>query len=170
MSEPLACHDRRGILGFEQPRLIFGVNAAFLCREETRADLHAACAEHHCRRKPSAVCDAARSDDGDFHGVADLRHQCHCRHLADMPAGLRALRDDRIRSGLFHQGSHCSGGDHRNDPDAGFVPHRDIFRRIARAGCHNRNLLFCGQFSDRVYICTHQHEIHAERLVSHSSA
>ena len=138
------------------------MNRALLCGKQHRTDLHATGTEGHGCLKLTVICDAAGRDDRNRHGVHTLRHQGHRRHLADMSAGLTALRDDGVRTEALHQLREDRGTDHRNHLDTGFLKRRHILSRISGTGRHHRHLLFDAHLHERLCAWIHQHEVYAE--------
>ena len=79
------------LLGFLGP-------VAFLAGVEARAEQHAGCAQHHHRRKPAAIADAAGGCDRHPAGreIDDRRHDVDGGARRAVAAGLGALRDQNV--------------------------------------------------------------------------
>src|SRR4051812_22277343 len=107
--------DHRGIVArLPQRRAIGRAGAGFRTEEERGPERHAARAERQRRGETASVHDASRGDDGDAHGVGDLRDQCQradqwrVRIAIEGPAvaaGLRSLGADRADARLLDRKS-----------------------------------------------------------------
>ena len=90
-------------LGFLSP-------VAFLAGIEARAEQHAGCAQHHHRRQPTAVADAAGRRDRHAAGdeIDDRRDDIEGGARRAVAAGLGALRDQDVGAGIEGLPRHAS--------------------------------------------------------------
>ena len=141
------------------------MDGALLADQQTGAHLHAAGSQRKGCGQLTAIGDAACRDDRDIHRVHHLRHQCHGGHLAHMAAALGALGNDGIhaqRDEVLGQNGRCH---HRDDLDAGFLPHGDVLAGVACAGGDDLDALLHDDLRKLVGLRMHQHDVDAERFI-----
>jgi hypothetical protein len=88
--------------GRADPQLGFIGAIGFLAGIKARAEQHAASAEHHHRRQPAAICDAARGDHRHTarRKIDDRRHDIDRRAGSSVPTRLSALRDQDVGASI----------------------------------------------------------------------
>ena len=129
-------HDGGILFGCQQRILVARDGARLRRRDEAGAHPYPVGPEGQRRHEATAVEDATGSHHRDrlAHGVHDLRHERHRRHLPGMAARLGALGDDEVTAGLHRPPCVLDLAAHVDHENVRFVAEGHHSRRHAEPG------------------------------------
>ncbi|MNE37720.1 hypothetical protein D3C80_1315850 [compost metagenome] len=138
--------------------------------QEPGADLHPLRTEgKRCGHAPT-VSDSAGGNYGDRDRVRHLWNQRHRRSFTHMTARFCTFRHDCIDTESCHLPGDLDGGDHRDDNNAGGLPHLYVVLRRTRTGSYYFHPFINDQLCQLIVVRSHQHQINAERAVRQGPA
>ena len=105
-----------------------------------------------------------RPDDGDVHGVDDLRDKRHGGGVSHVSAAFAAFGDHSGGAGALNDTGKPHGRDDGNDLDTSLVPGLHVLHGVAGARHDHGHVLFDDNLGDLICKRAHEHDVHAEGL------